>query len=39
MEVYCSTVATVAEATDGSGILGSREDGSRPDEDGVCGAA
>lgn len=29
MEVYCSTVATVAEATDGSGIpYISREDGS-----------
>lgn len=35
----CTVVATVAEATDGSSILGSREDGSRPDEDGVCGAA
>lgn len=36
MEVYCSAVATVAEATDGSGILVERMG---PDEDGVCGAA
>lgn len=38
MEVYCSTVATVAEATDGSGILQVVER-MGPDEDGVCGAA